>query len=292
MKFLVAGGGGMLGTAFVSAARESGHQVTTLGRADLNVDRFRSIGETVREHSPHILINCAAHTDVDGAESDVAGSFAANAVLPEILAAISRRLDIRFVHFSSTGCYGIARTTPYDDFQPLDPTTVHHRSKAMGEVAVRATCAEALIVRTGWLYGGSRNHPKNFVWKRILEARDKEMIVSDDSQVGNPTYVVDVAMQVLFMIEACLGGTFNCVAGGTATRRQYVEQIVRAAGLSCRVEAAPPGYFARRALVSPNEGAINLKLSLLGIDRMPKWRTSVEKFVQLLMEVNSSVSDN
>ena len=159
----------------------------------------------------------------------------------------------------------------------------------MGEVAVRATCAEALIVRTGWLYGGSRNHPKNFAWKRILEARSKEVIVSDDGQVGNPTYAVDVAMQVLLMIDSCLCGTFNCVAGGIASRRQYVEHIVRAAGLTCRVEAAPPGYFARRALVSPNEGAVNLKLSLLGIDRMPEWRTSVEKFVRLLMESDGSV---
>ena len=73
MKLLVAGGGGMLGTAIVSAARESGHQVTTLGRAHLNVERFQSIVETVREHSPQILINCAAHTDVEGAENDAAG---------------------------------------------------------------------------------------------------------------------------------------------------------------------------------------------------------------------------
>ncbi len=281
MKVLVLGAGGMLGAAVVQALR--GHEVAAAGRAALDVRDPAGVLGLVAASGAEVAINCAAHTDVEGAERDPDAAFAANALLPGLLAQGCRRAGARLVHVSSTGCYGTAKAAgPYTEQDPLQPTTVHHRAKAMGEALVREAGCEHLIVRTGWLFGGAAGGAKNFVWKRLLEARTAERMTSDPWQRGNPTYAVDVARQIVALAELGLGGTVNCVSQGEATRFDYVAEIVAASGLPCRVEPAERP-FERLAKVSMNETALNWRLGLLGLDRMPHWREALGGYVRGLM---------
>jgi len=220
--------------------------------------------------------------DIENAEADIDASYSANAVLPGILASACRKYNVLLVHFSSTGCYGNWKDEPYTEFDPVRPTTLHHKSKAAGEGIVRESGCRSLILRTGWLYGGSILHKRNFVWQRVLEAKEKSELLSDTSQRGNPTCVSDVAAQMLSLIEVGLAGTFNCVANGAATRFEYVSSIIRSSGLNCRVVAAPPGHFIRRAPVSPNEVAVNYSLNLLALNQMPDWNVALENYVHSL----------
>ncbi len=187
------------------------------------------------------------------------------------------------LQISSTGCYGDWKREPYIEEDPLHPTTVHHRSKAAGERAVLEAGCESLIVRTGWLYGGAINQPRNFVWRRLLEASASPDLLSDASQTGNPTLVDDVARQSLALLEAGVRGVFNCVARGSATRCDYVRRIVDLSGLRCSVVASATP-FPRRAPVSSNEAARNWRAGLMGLDQMPHWAASLQGYVAALLD--------
>jgi len=276
MRILVTGAGGLLGAAFVRGL--DGDEVATAGRAELDVTRPAHLLALAADARADVVVNCAAHTDVDGAERDPDPAYAANALLPGLLAQGCRLAGARLVHFSSTGAYGTAEERPYTEEDPLRPTTVHHAAKAAGEAMVRAAGADALVLRTGWLFGGRDPKARNFVRARLLEAAGKERMASDATQRGNPTWVDDVVRQVRLLLEVGVAGTFNCVNAGVARRCDYVAAIVARSGRDCRVEpSAMP--FARAAAVAPNEGAENRRLRLLGLDRMGPWRDALDRYL-------------
>lgn len=270
MRAVVAGGGGMLGSAFLEALGPSGIRLA------------RDADPAAALAGADLLINCAADTRVDAAEADEAAAHAVNAVLAGRLAAAAQSAGAGFVHVSSTGCYGAWKDEPYTEADPLRPTTAHHRTKAEGEALVLAAHPGALVIRTGWLFGGDRGQPKNFVWKRIVEADGRDEIACDDSQRGNPTFVGDLVSQVLALATAGRSGVYNAVGEGVARRSDYVRAIVEAAGLETRVVPAPAGRFARPAPVSPNEGALNARLDAEGLSRMRPWRVALADYVAML----------
>ena len=283
MRILLAGAGGMLGTALRPALARAWQEaeVVPAGREVLTVAQPASLLAWVEATAPSLVINAAAHTDVEAAEVDALPAWSANAELPGLLAGACRRLGVPLVHLSSTGCYGAWKDVPYEDYDEVRPTTVHHRSKVAGERAVREAGAEHLIARTGWLFGGAAGHRKNFVFRRVLEAAGTAEMKSDPTQTGNPTFVDDLAAGLLAAFRAGMRGTCNIVASGSATRLDYVREIVGLSGLECRVEASAGG-FARRAAVSPNEAASNLRLALLGLPAMPDWRDGLARYVASL----------
>lgn len=280
---VLTGVSGMLGSAF--RARLSQVDVVCLGRFDLDVSQPEKLKARIQALQPAVLINCAADTNVEATQDDPCAAYTVNALLPELLAQACRAASVRLVHFSSTGCYGAGRDTPYSDYDTLRPTTVHHQAKAAGEAAVREAGAQALILRLGWLYGGATDLRKNFVMDRIREARSKSELSADPSQRGNPTWVEDVVSQTLVLLDAGLLGTYNCVSMGSATRLEYVQRIVDLAGLHTTLL---PRRFERKAPVSPNESARNDKLTWLGLNRMPAWEDALARYVDHLMASEQS----
>jgi dTDP-4-dehydrorhamnose reductase len=272
---VLTGADGILGSAF--GQQLSAHRLIKLGRQDLDATDPASVRRRMIDLAPSVVINCAADTDVDGAEAAPKRAFAVNASLAEALAQGAAATDARFVQFSSTGCYGDWRVDPYEETDALRPTTAHHRSKALGEDLVLRAHPEALVLRLGWVFGGRPGQARNFVWARLREARGKAEIGCNAVQRGCPTAAVDVVTQTLALLEARAGGVFNCVGGGTPARRiDYVAAILDAAGSEARVI---PMQFRRRAPVSVNEAAANARLHAGGLDRMPEWRASLAAFV-------------
>jgi dTDP-4-dehydrorhamnose reductase len=280
MRILVTGAGGMLGSAFL--AHSGGHSLFGVGRAALDPRDRAAVDGLAAAHRAEVLVNCAADTDVEGAEAHPERTFAANAELPGLLAAGCQRAGALMVQISSTGCYGAWKETPYCEDDPLRPTTVYHRTKAAGEAAVTKQATDWLILRVGWLYGGAGSNPKNFVARRLEEAARSREMLADPGQRGNPTFADDVVRQTLLLVERGITGVFNCVAQGDATRADYVRAIVAAANLPCIVRDAPPGHFHRRAPVSRNEAAVNARLAARGLDRMPEWRPALAAYVHAL----------
>jgi dTDP-4-dehydrorhamnose reductase len=276
---IVAGAKGILGSAFM-AGLPAGRGIG-LGSADLDAAVPAAAMRRVVALAPSVIVNCAADTDVEGAETDDSRAVAVNIGLARALAEAARETGARFIHFSSTGCYGSWKSAPYEESDPLRPTTAHHRSKALGEAAVLGVLPAALILRLGWVFGGAPGQRKNFVSARLREAEGRAVIGSDPSQIGSPTSALDVVGQAMYLLDLPeVDGVFNCVGGGPpASRLSYVLAILACAGRQTRVE---PAVFQRRAAVSPNEAAVNRRLQEFGAERMPPWRLSLAAFVTSL----------
>lgn len=274
---LVLGAGGLLGSAFGDVLA----RMVGAGRDRLYGASECELATLLAESSPALVINCAADVDAEGAEIDDTIAMAANVELPRRLARVCADRGVLLVQFSSTGCYGDWKETPYHEHDPLRPTTRHHRTKMLGEEAVRAAGGNHLIARTGWLYGGSPDRPRNFVWQRLVEASSVTTMMSDGQQRGCPTWTRDVARQVVAALNAGMRGTVNVVSQGVATRAAYVAEVVAAADFPCKVLAGPA--FRRRAPVSPNEGAVNARLAAHDVDIMPRWQDGVRAYVAELM---------
>lgn len=287
-KIVLLGGSGMLGSTFVKHGVLG--RVQQYGRETLDIRSPKAVVEAISSTSPDLIVNCVAETQVDQAEVDPAPSFAINALLPGLIGQAARSSNALVVHFSSTGCYGdnpAGKWLPHSDFDAPSPGTIHHKSKIAGELALRESGARALILRLGWLYGGSVAHRKNFVWARIREARAADYVWSDPYQSGSPTLVDDVVRQTVRLLESGIEGTYNCVAHGQASRYEYVEKIMEAAGLETQLRVK---RFNRSAPVSENEAAMNTKLSLLGLDVMPDWDAALTGYVRTLLTEESALT--
>jgi len=285
VKLLLSGANGLLGSAILNEA----------ARRSFGADAFmrRQAWDTPVGRLPELLaghdwfIHCAANTNVEQCETDPSACYRDNLLLTEMLARAAHAASMRFVLVSSTGVYGTASDEPYREYDAVAPTTHHHRSKVLAEQAVLALHPDNLVIRTGWLFGGAAANPKNFVARRLEEARaaaiSGTVLRSNAEQWGVPSYVGDVAARLLDLAAAGHAGVFNCVDGGRASRFDYVQEIVRLAGLPVEVQPIAADAFGRKARVSHNEMAENWKAQQLGFAPMPDWRESLGEYVASLL---------
>jgi dTDP-4-dehydrorhamnose reductase len=282
-KVLVTGSNGMLGSTFVSMMGKS-FSISVLP-SGLDIADTLNIKKILNKIKPDIIFHAAAYTDVDGCELDPDKAYRTNVLGTENLISFCRDFGAKLIYISSTGVYGDKSNFHYTEDHETHPTTVHHSTKLNSEVLIQNNISDYLILRVGWLYGGGIEHKNNFVYKRFLEAKDKNVIYSDDSQKGNPTSCTDVVNQIFILMQHNSCGIFNCVnSANNVSRYVYVKEIINLFGLNCNVEISPFNMFKRSALVSKNESAVNEKLDMLGINIMPAWQISLSKYIQELKE--------
>lgn len=185
---MVTGAGGQLGRALL--ARSSG--AVALRRDDLDISDAAAVRAALRLGD--VVINCAAYTAVDAAESDPAAAFAGNETGPEVLATVCGDIGARLIHVSTDYVFDGTGTRPYEPEDPTGPVTVYGRSKRSGEQAVLRACPAATVVRTAWVYTG--DHGDFVATMRRLAAAGGPVSVVDD-QIGSPTYAPDLAAALL-----------------------------------------------------------------------------------------------
>ncbi|GAA4652452.1 dTDP-4-dehydrorhamnose reductase [Kistimonas scapharcae] len=282
MRILITGANGMLGS--VLSKKLKGHEVFAYSRAELDITNRVEIKHTLKDIDPQVIIHAAAYTNVEQSEVDPDKAYLVNVIGTQNLVDACVGNNVLFVYISSTGIYGTKKVnSPYNEFDEALPTTIHHKSKLEAEKVVINHLNKFLIIRTGWLFGGSIQKEKNFVFKRYLEASSKKKIYSDPNQIGNPTYVEDLVDQINLLIDKQHYGIFNCVNNAVnVTRLDYVQKIISLFELDCQVEAAPKGIFKRVAPVSSNESAENKKLDFLGVNIMGDWQESLQRYVKLV----------
>ena len=277
-KVLITGSRGMLGSNLLSYL-----DFDNIIGFDIDITDANAVYNQLSIQKPDIIIHTSAFTNVEACETDPDKAYRVNTLGTQNLVNYCIDRDILFIYISSTGIYGTTKDDNYIEFDSVNPTTIHHKSKYEGEKIVQNHLSKFLILRTGWLYGGAKEHTKNFVYKRFLEAQGKDIIYSDDSQIGNPTFVRDFVKQIEVLIEAKAYGIFNCVNSAiNISRFDYVKKIIELFDVNCSVEVAPKGMFSRVAPVSSNESAINYKLNLLGLNVMKDWDESLSIYIQEL----------
>jgi dTDP-4-dehydrorhamnose reductase len=194
MRILVTGCNGQIGYELQRLSEQSEHDWLCLDRAGLDISDQVSVNKVVVDFSPDIVINAAAYTAVDKAESEVDLALAVNARGPEYLAKACQNIDAALIHISTDYVFSGDKTEPYAETDTTGPTGVYGQSKLAGERAVIEHCAKHIILRTAWVFG---EHGNNFVktMRRLGAERDELGIVDD--QFGSPTSARGIA-------EACL----------------------------------------------------------------------------------------
>lgn len=244
-RLLITGASGMLGRDVVAAARAAGHEVSACSREELDVTDARAVRAAVRDAGAEAIVNCAAWTDVDGAESDEQAANAVNAQGAAHLAAAAAQSGARIVHVSTDYVFdGFART-PYVESDPTGPVSAYGRSKLAGEQAVRASGASHLIARTAWLFGlGGRNFAATML---ELAAGGREQVAVVTDQLGCPTYTGHLALALLECLERGVSGTAHLAAAGHCSWNEFAQAIFAQAQVSCRVVPASSAEIARPA---------------------------------------------
>ncbi len=226
-----------------------------------------------------VVINCAAYTDVDGAESDASTAYAVNAAGPEHVARACAHADAQLIHVSTdyvfSGDFGAAHPRPYEPSDETGPLGVYGVTKLAGERAVQAALPEATVVRTAWVYTGETG--KDFVAvMRRLAAGDGPVDVVDD-QTGSPTYVADLAAALLQVIDAGLRGRILHAANeGAATRFEQARAVFEECGAD--PERVRPVSSAQnpRPAPRPRYSALSgLQSAAAGLTPLRPWRTAL-----------------
>ena len=244
MRLAVTGAGGMLGQAVVAAARARGHEVVALRRAEADVTDPRALRTALAAAAPDAVVNCAAWTDVDGAEDDEDAATALNGEGAGNVAAAAAACGARIVHVSTDYVFDGTKRDPYVESDPVAPASAYGRSKLAGERAAAAAAPDHAIARTAWLFGaGGRNFVDTML--RLGAERDEVRVVTD--QVGCPTWTGHLAPALLDLAARRATGVFHVAAAGACSWHDLAAEAMRRAGLRCEVVPTTTAEFPRPA---------------------------------------------
>ncbi|WP_230125539.1 dTDP-4-dehydrorhamnose reductase, partial [Pseudomonas sp. Bi70] len=206
----------------------SSHELIVLGREQLDLADTERLREAIRRLQPELIINAAAHTAVDAAESEPEAAFAINAIAPGVIAEEAAALDVPLIHYSTDYVFDGSKPTAYDEDDVPNPLGVYGRSKLAGEQAITAVGGKHLILRTSWVYS---LHGRNFLltMQRLLQEREQLSVVAD--QIGAPTWAGSIAAATGQLIErwqtaqTAAWGVYHFTARGETSWFGFTEAI-------------------------------------------------------------------
>lgn len=236
MKILLTGRNGQVGWELQKTLALLG-EVTALGRAELDLRDAARVGEAVRAAKPDVIVNAAAYTAVDKAESERDLAFAVNAVAPGVLAEEAKRSGALLVHYSTDYVFDGSKGSPYTETDPTCPINAYGESKHAGEMAIRSSGCRFLILRTSWVYA---KRGQNFLLTILRKARTTRELRVVTDQIGAPTSAELVARAtaaaVARTVEAQeLSGLYHVTARGETSWHGFAQAIVSAAGIDADV---------------------------------------------------------
>jgi dTDP-4-dehydrorhamnose reductase/4-ketoreductase len=290
VRWLVTGATGLLGRDVVAELTSRGEELTAPDRADLDIVSPASVDAALAAHRPDVVVNCAAYTAVDDAETDEDRALLVNGEGPRLLARACAANGARLVHVSTDYVFsGEARATPYPEDAPTAPRTAYGRTKLAGERAVRAELpAASAVVRTAWLYGA---HGRSFVRTMSeLEASRDTLDVVDD-QRGQPTWSADLAARI-----ADLGplvgpggahGVYHATGSGEATWFDLAREVFRLIGADPdRVRPTTSEAFTRPAPRPAYSVLAHGRWQELGLPPLRDWRSALHEALPSVRKVS------
>jgi len=285
MRILVTGSTGQLGFEVVSALSQSGHEVIALLRREMDFLSPEAVADRTKRYQADWVINCAAYTQVDRAESEVEQSFVINRDSAARLAGAVAGYGGQLLHVSTDFVFDGKQSRPYHEEDEAGPLSVYGRSKWEGEQAVRTALPEAIILRTAWVYG-IRGH--NFVKTILRVAREGKPLRVVDDQLGSPTWARDIAGAIRALIQNRAKGTYHYTNAGSTSWHGFATAILAGAteaGFELKTTSVEPiptsGYPtpARRPAYSVLD---TRKIQSLLTAPIPHWRDSLNEMLKEL----------
>ena len=229
MKVLITGAAGMLGQQVTREFRQRGQQVFPFDHGTLDITDLPVVRITLARVAPDVVVNCAAYTAVDKAETERETAFAVNAIGPRNLALACGEVGAALVHVSTDYVFDGDKAEPYVIWDPLQPLSVYGLSKAWGENYVRSLLTRYYLVRTSWLFGPGGS---NFVDRILRSAREGQPLRVVNDQRGSPTFTVDLAGGIADLVMRGAYGIYHLTNQGITTWYQLACLVLSQAGLS------------------------------------------------------------
>jgi dTDP-4-dehydrorhamnose reductase len=270
----------MLGHDVRRAAERGGHEPLLVDLPELDITDERAVGAFFERERPQATINCAAWTDVDGAESNVEAARAVNTDGAGILARAASLTGTALLHISTDYVFdgtaplnSAGKPRPYVESDPTGPRSVYGETKLAGERQVLEASSDHTVVRTAWLYGV---HGGNFVETMLRLAGERDAVQVVDDQVGSPTWSGHLAPALVGLLERGAGGIVHLTGSGPVSWNGFAKEIFRQAELDCRVEAITSEQMARPA---PRPAWSAMQSERDDVIPMPDWRDGLAGYL-------------
>ena len=284
MKILITGANGMLAKAVRGRFKENELILTDV--EELDITDFSQVEKFVEENKPEVIINCAAYTAVDKAETDITLARKINIEGPKNLAIVAKKSNCKLVHISTDYVFG--GNLPLEEFYKEDdkkePNTVYGITKLKGEEAITENMDNYYIFRTAWLYGEGNNFVRTMLRfgkeKEKLEAVEERFVSVVCDQHGSPTYAVDLADIIYQALEKEIPyGIYHATNLGYTTWYDFCKEIYKIANVSCKILPVTTEEFPRPARRPLNSMLSKEKILDAGIN-IPSWQDGLERYLK------------
>jgi dTDP-4-dehydrorhamnose reductase len=273
VKILVTGAGGMLGTDFVRAATYWNHEVVGFTHTELDITDADAVWRACVREQPEVVVNCAAYTNVDGAEDDLEGATGANVDGARFVALGAAEVGASVVYPSTDYVFDGLKGEPYIESDKTRPLSVYGQTKATGEAETAAANQRYYIVRSSWLFGTAG---RNFVETMLALGGDQGDVVVVRDQVGCPTYTAHLADALVRLIGTTAFGIHHIAGGGECSWYEFAEEIFRQSALEVRMMSMTTAELSRPAPRPP--------YSVLSTERteaiyLPEWQEGLAAYL-------------
>ncbi|MBR4968332.1 MAG: dTDP-4-dehydrorhamnose reductase [Bacteroidaceae bacterium] len=288
MNILVTGANGQLGCEMRRLGAVSPNNYIFTDVAELDITKADAVMDTVKAASVDVIVNCAAYTNVDKAESDEATAELINATAVANLANAMKEVGGTLFHVSTDYVFGSEGNTPRTEDMPLNPLGVYGRTKLHGEQAIAESGCKALIFRTAWLYSEFGN---NFLKTMMRLTAEKEQLNVVFDQVGSPTYAGDLALAIFSIIEAGVyegnEGVYHFSNEGVCSWYDFAVEIAATAGnTNCRINPCHSSEFPSPVKRPPYSVLDKTKIKTTFDIDIPHWRESMEYCIKRIKTTN------
>lgn len=287
-KILVTGCNGQLGRAI--RAEYAGEDVEFIntdvvegdGVVALDISDIDAVLALVREARPQVIINCAAHTNVDACETQWDAAYRINAIGPRNLSIAANEVDAKMIHVSTDYVFEGNGTRPYTEFDEPNPVSAYGKTKLEGERFVKEFAEKHFIFRTAWLYGDGKNFVKTML--RLSESHDEVSVVCD--QQGSPTSAVELARAIHHFESTENYGVFHATCEGDTNWADFTEAIFKRAGKGTKVNHVTSEEYAKMNPAAAKRPAYsildNYMMRLTSDYRMADWESALDEYMERL----------
>lgn len=276
MKILITGANGQLGRELQKQYEGKDVELIPTDVKDLDITDVKAVNKFVTEHKPDVIINCAAHTQVDKCEEQLDLAYKINTIGPKNLASAAFTIGAEIVQVSTDYVFNGEGNTELTEFDTTDPQTVYGKTKLDGESFVKILNPKHYIVRTAWLYGDGNNFVKTMI---KLSENHSELKVVDD-QVGTPTSTVDLAKVIIKLLDDKNYGLFHCTCKGVCSWYDFAKEIFRLKNIDIKVIPCTTEEFPRPAKRPKYSVLRNYMLELTTGDITKQWQESLKDYIE------------
>ena len=273
---MITGANGQLGQELIVQLKNTPYKIFAFTKNQLDISIEEEVHQVVSEIEPDVIINAAAYTKVDLAESDEVLAYKINGAGQRNLAVAAQKVGAKICYISTDYVFDGSGTQPYKEYDNCNPLGVYGKSKYVGEQLTQSLNTKYFIVRTSWVYG---EYGSNFVKTMLKLAEDRDEIGVVHDQIGSPTYTVDLAEFIIKLVRTERYGIYHCTNSGTCSWFEFAKAIFESAKLDINVIPLTTEQYPTPASRPKYSVLENMSIQLNEFKEMRHWREGLQQFL-------------